>query len=84
MHSNIHLLTEMGVIESLLFPEAPTIACGEANDSSWCHGELKRPRKYIASPVNSTATLNSHLDSTPMNNALHNLPVNSIFMKMSF
>ena len=74
----------MGVIESSLFSKAPTIVCGEANGSSWFRGELKSLRKYIVSPMNSTVTFNSHLDYIPVNNTLHNLPVNRIFMKISF
>ena len=74
----------MGVIESSLFSKAPTFVCGEANGSSWFRGELKSLRKYIVSPMNSTVTFNSHLDYIPVNNTLHNLPVNRIFMKISF
>jgi hypothetical protein len=46
--------------------------------------ELKIPRKYIACPVNSTGEVNSLLDYSPVNSALHNLPVNRIFMNIYF
>jgi hypothetical protein len=51
-----------------------------------CYWEafLQSSSKYIASPVNSTGEVHSLLDYSPMTNSLHNLPVNRIFMNMSF
>jgi hypothetical protein len=45
---------------------------------------LKIPRKYIASEVNNTRVVNNLLDYSAVNSSLHNLPVNMIFLNMSF
>ena len=44
----------------------------------------KNERKYIACPVNSTGEVNSPKDYSPVNSALHNLPVNRISMNIYF
>jgi hypothetical protein len=45
---------------------------------------LRILRKCIVSLLNSPEEVNNLLDYSPVNNSLHNLPVNRIFMNMSF
>jgi hypothetical protein len=44
----------------------------------------KIPPKYITSPVKNTIEGNSILDDSQVNSSLHNIPVNRIYMNMSF